>query len=66
VRNQGCSNVLLVITRYDAPTVNFEVLANTEFAVELSNIQTIGILNNGGKPAKGDITLIPNFSQSNL
>lgn len=66
VRNEHCSPVRLVITRYDADTVSFDVPANSDFGVELSHIQTVGILNLGNRQAKGDITIIPNFSQSNI
>ncbi|NGM82690.1 hypothetical protein G5B47_09710 [Paenibacillus sp. 7124] len=58
--------VQLVITRYNASTLTFDVGPHTEFAVEVGNIQTVGIFVPGTQPARGRLIIIPNFSNINL
>ncbi|MNB82017.1 hypothetical protein D3C81_295360 [compost metagenome] len=68
LKNEGKALLQLVITRYNAPTLTFDVAPHTDFAVELANIQTVGIFvpvddNHRGK---GKLIIIPNFLNINL
>lgn len=59
--------VQLIITRFNAPSLTFDVGPHTDFAVEVSNIQTVGIfVPDNGERGKGRLIIIPNFSNINL
>ncbi|MFD1775802.1 hypothetical protein [Paenibacillus rhizophilus] len=69
LKNESKEAVLqLIITRYNAPSLTFDVAPHTDFAVETGNIQTVGIFvpNNGDQRGKGRLIIIPNFANINL
>ncbi|MBY3620337.1 hypothetical protein [Paenibacillus sp. FSL F4-0125] len=69
VKNEGKSVLQLIVTRYDAPTITTDVPPHSEFAIEIGNIQTIGIFVPGApntERGKGRLIIIPNFSNINL
>lgn len=68
LRNEGDRLLQLVVTRFNASTLTFDVQPHSDFAVGIASVQTVGIfVPDGGKgTGKGRLTIIPNFAQINL
>ncbi|MFC3748688.1 hypothetical protein [Paenibacillus sp. GCM10012306] len=70
LKNEGQKVLQLVITRYNASSITTDVAPHSDFAIEVGNIQTIGIFVPGSESdkekGKGRLIIIPNFKNINL